>query len=106
MLQEVFDNKYVSTGITIALGLYTALLGPELPQFVKDLFQNTIFRILVLFLIVVRGNKDPKMAIMIAVAFILTLDYIYVKSAKETFTAIENFKFQQSPYSTPSTNTP
>ena len=27
------------------------------------------------------------MAIMIAVAFVLTLDYIYAKSAKETFTA-------------------
>lgn len=90
MLQEVFDNKYVSTAITVALGLYAALLGPELPQFVKDLFNNTIFRIFILFIVVVRGNQDPKMAIMIAVAFVLTLDYIYAKSAKETFMAIEH----------------
>lgn len=89
MLQEVFDNKYVSTVITIALGLYAALLGPELPDMVKDLFNNTIFRIIVLFLVVVRGNRDPKMAIMIAVAFVLTLDYIYAKSARETFKSIE-----------------
>lgn len=89
MLTEVFDNKYVSTAITVGLGLYAALLGPELPPFVKDLFSNTIFRILVLFLVVVRGNKDPKMAIMIAVAFVLTLDYVYVKTAKETFKAVE-----------------
>ncbi len=82
---EVFNNKYVSTAITIALGLYAALLGPNLPNFMKDLFKNTLFRILILFLVVVRGNKDPKMAIMIAVAFILTLDYIYVRDSKEAF---------------------
>ncbi len=86
---EVANNKYVSTAITIGLGLYAALLGPNLPKFVKDLFTNTLFRILVLFLIVVRGNKDPQMAIMIAVAFVLTLDYIYVRDAKEAFQMIE-----------------
>ena len=89
MLQEVFDNKHISTGITLALAMYAALLGPELPKFVKDLFNNIIFRILILFLIVVRGNKDPKMAIMIAVAFVLTLDYVYVKNAEETTKKIE-----------------
>lgn len=89
MLDKIVDNEYVSTAITVALGLYAALLGPELPDFVKDLFKNTIFRIIILFLVVVKGNKDPKMAIMIAVAFVLTLDFIYVKSAKETFNSIE-----------------
>ena len=89
MFQDITENKYVSTGITIGLGLYAALLGPNLPKFVKDLFNNTLFRILVLFLVVVRGNKDPQMAIMIAVAFVLTLDYIYVRDAKETFKMIE-----------------
>ena len=39
-----------------------------------------------------RGNKDPKMAIMIAVAFVLTLDYVYLKDAKETFKMIEKMK--------------
>jgi hypothetical protein len=92
MLSEVFDNKYVSTGITLALGLYAALLGPNLPQFIQDLFTNTVFRIFVLFLVVVRGNQDPKMAIMIAVAFVLTLDYIYAKTAVEKFRSIEGMR--------------
>ncbi len=82
---EIFENKYFSTAITIILGLYAALLGPNLPPFVKKLFSNTLFRIGVLFLIVVRGNQDPKMAIIIAVAFVLTLDYIHLSSTKEMF---------------------
>lgn len=84
MLHKILNNQYVSTIITVALALYASLLGPELPQYVKDLFNNTIFRIFILFMVVVRGNQDPKMAIMIAIAFVLTLDFIYVKSAKET----------------------
>jgi hypothetical protein len=89
-LREVFDNKYLSTVLTLALGLYASLLGPELPEPIKNLFNNTLFRILVLFLVVVRGNKDPKLAIMISVVFVLTLDYIHAKSATETFASINS----------------
>ena len=92
MISEVFDNKYVTTSITVILGLYAALLGPNLPPFVQNLFNNTIFRILVLFLVVVSGNKDPKLAIMIAIAFVLTLDYIYAQQAKEAFRNVEKMR--------------
>ena len=84
-LEEVLNNKYVTTGISVGLVLYAALLCPNLPQSVQKLFTNTIFRILVLFMVVVTANKEPKISIMIAVAFILTLDYIYVLQAKEAF---------------------
>jgi predicted neutral ceramidase superfamily lipid hydrolase len=82
-IQEMVDNQYVSTLIIIVLALYVSLLGPNISPFVRNLFNNIIFRILVLFLIVIRANQDPKMAIMIAIAFVLTLDYIYVLEAKE-----------------------
>jgi hypothetical protein len=92
MFQKILDNQYVSTIITVALALYASLLGPNLPQYVKDLFSNTIFKIFILFMVVVRGNQDPKMAIMIAIAFVLTLDFLYVKSAQETFHATKKTK--------------
>ncbi len=92
MIPEVFDNKYVTTAITVILGLYAALLGPNLPPFVQKLFTNTIFRIAVLFLVVVSGNKDPKLAIMIAVAFVLTLDYVYAQQSKEAFRNVEKMR--------------
>lgn len=92
MISEVLDNKYFTTAITVILGLYAALLGPNLPPFMQKLFSNTIFRIFVLFLVVVSGNKDPKIAIMIAVAFVLTLDYIYAQQAKEAFRNVEKMR--------------
>ncbi len=87
---EILDNKYVSTMIIFFLVIYISLLSHPLPKFVRDLFNNTLFRIFVLFLVVIRGNKDPKMAIMIAIAFVLTLDYMYVMDAKEAFQSIEH----------------
>jgi len=92
MISEVLDNKYFTTAITVILGLYAALLGPNLPPFMQKLFSNTIFRICVLFLVVVSGNKDPKIAIMIAVAFVLTLDYLYAQQAKEAFRNVEKMR--------------
>lgn len=82
------DNKFVSTGITLVIGLYASLLGPNLPPFIKKLFDNVVFRILVLFLIAVRANNDPAMSIVMAVAFILTLDYIYRQDSQEAFNAV------------------
>ena len=87
-MDNIMENKFVSTGITLVIGLYASLLGPNLPSFIKKLFDNVVFRILVLFLIAVRANNDPAMSIVMAVAFILTLDYIYKQDAQETFKAI------------------
>ena len=87
-MDNILDNKFVSTGITLMIGLYASLLGPQLPAFVKNLFNNTIFRILVLFLVLVRANKDPAMAIVIVIAFVLTMDYIYRMDSKEAFEII------------------
>lgn len=82
------NNKYVYTAITIMLGLYAALLGPELPQTVRKLFENTIFKMVILFLVVVRGNKDPQMALMIAIGYVLTLEYLQKQDVISGFASI------------------
>ena len=88
MLTDLLDNKYVKTGITIMLGLYAALLGPELPKSVRDLFENSIFKMIVLFFVVVRGNKDPQMALMIAIAYVLTLEYLQKQDVIQGFASV------------------
>jgi hypothetical protein len=70
------------------VGLYAATLGPDLPPFVKDLFSNSIFKIIVLFLVVVRANKNPMMSIVIAVAFVMTLEHIQKKDAFSAFASV------------------
>jgi len=82
---NILDNKFVSIAIIILVGLYAQMLGPDLPQYVKDLFKSTVFRIIVLFFVLVRANKDPALALIIVIAFVLTLEYINLSEAKEMF---------------------
>lgn len=98
---DFLDNKNVSTIITVILGLYIAVLGtgislkipgigtnkpfqgPKLPLFIYNLFDNVIFRIIILFLIFVSGNKNPSVAILIAISYVLTLDYINFQQLRD-----------------------
>ena len=89
---EYLDNKYVNGFLTLVVVLYASMIGPELPNTVKDLFKNSIFKILVLFLVVIKGSVDPSLALIIAIAFVLTMDQIYVWDSKEAFESVrENY---------------
>ena len=84
-LSTVFRNKYSSTLITMFLVFYSGLAAPKLPNFIVGLFENPIFRILILSLIVYNGNRDPQFAIMIAVGFTVTMNIISKQKLFEGF---------------------
>ena len=86
-LSTVFKNRYSSTLITLFLVLYSGLVAPKLPKLIVKFFENPIFRILILSLIVYNGNKDPQFAIMIAVGFTVTMNMV---SKQKLFEGMEN----------------
>lgn len=86
------DNKYVSIILSVLLAVYGGLAAPALPPFIKKLFENEIFRIVILALIVYKGQRDPQLAIMIAVAFVVTMNYLNEYEVKENFKRVENFR--------------
>jgi len=96
MIFEFLDNKYVSSFLTLMIVLYATFLGPELPPVVKELFNNTLFRMFILFLVVVKGNTNPSLGLVIAIAFILTMDYLYVADSQEAFRQCEEYEFPES----------
>ena len=73
---DFFENKYFFAILSILTALYGAQIRPTLPKIIMDLFQNPMFRLLILFLILVRGYKDPQFALIMAVSFILIMDAI------------------------------
>lgn len=85
MNSQFLENKYVNGILTLFIVLYASMIGPELPHVVKNLFSNTIFKMFVLFLVIIKGSTDPKLAIIIAIAFVLTMDFLYVHDTKEAF---------------------
>ena len=94
-LEILNNNEYVKTILSMFLVLYASLARPELPDFIRKLFENPIFRILVLSLIVYRGNKDPQLSLMIAIAFTVTLNLMAEQEVQEGFRQIEAFRNQR-----------
>lgn len=86
---KLFDNVYISTFLVTILVLYASLLGPKLPPTLKAIFENPIFKIIILFMLVVRGNSDPSLAIMVVIVFVLTLDFSNTENEIEKFTNIK-----------------
>ena len=88
---QLMLNPYFATILTIILTVYAALASPKLPNFLKKLFDNTIFKIIIISFIAYRANKNPQLSILIAICFVITLNYLAEKETKETFEQIERF---------------
>ena len=72
----IHENKYVLPVLSLFLGMYAALARPKLPNFIAKLFENPVFRLVMISYIIYRGNKDPQLALMIAAAFLITMHMI------------------------------
>lgn len=70
---KLLDNKYVAAMVRVFLILYASLVAPKLPSGLAALFQNAVFKVLVLFLIVYVGMKDPTVALLVAVGFTVSM---------------------------------
>ena len=84
-LSTVDNNVYISSILSLFVVLYGALARPQLPSFIGKLFKNAIFRVLFLALIMYRGNKDPQLSIMLAVAFTITMNLVAEQETRENF---------------------
>lgn len=84
-------NPYIKSTIILFLIMYASNARPELQPHIKKLFENPIFRLVILFLIVYYGNKDPVISLIMAVAFILGMNKLSELELKESFDQIEQF---------------
>ncbi len=67
----------------------------EMPTYIKNLFRNTIFKILFLSLLLVYTfEKSPYVALLIALVFVIVLDYLTIEETKENFAYLESLKTQ------------
>ena len=72
-INRALDNVYISTIIKVFIGLYAAFAAPKLPPSLVNLMDNVLVRIGFAFTIVLVATRDPQIALMVAIAFIITL---------------------------------
>ena len=88
-LNMAFTNPYTKSILTLFLVLYGGLAAPKLPESLLKLFDNQMFRIIILALIVYMGQKDAMFAIMMAVAFVISMNTLNQKKTQKKLK--ENF---------------
>ena len=91
---KIISREYITENysniLIIFLVLYLAFVTSKLPRFIVNLFENPIFRILLLSLIIYKGNDEPLLALMFAIVFIVTSNLVLNKKFFENFTQVGN----------------
>jgi hypothetical protein len=70
---KFLNNEYVSAAVSLFLVLYAGMAAPNLPNSVARLFDNSLFRLVIFFLIAYMSKKDPTIAIIAAVGLMVSL---------------------------------
>lgn len=72
-LSYVDQNEYVTAALSLFLILYAAYAAPKLPPYILMMFDKPLFKLLIFFLIVYTARKNPTVAIIAAVGFMVTI---------------------------------
>lgn len=94
ILVPLHENKSLYTFVTLFLILYGSLAKPKLPSVIRQLFDNAIFRVMILSLIIIRKGGDLHLSIMIAVAYIFTMQMNNMEKTKEKFSSKINYYYK------------
>jgi hypothetical protein len=68
------SNPYATAIIAIFTIAYAAIVAPKLPGPIAKLMDYTVVRIIILFLIAYMANSNPTAALMIAIAFLVSMN--------------------------------
>jgi len=82
---NVMQNKYVSGFITLFCILYISLARPALPDYIHSLFDNKLFRFLVLVMTAYIATMNLRVALIVTIAFIVTLNLLNEQKIAEGF---------------------
>lgn len=95
---KLLANPLVYCVIIVVLSMYGPRLSPKLPAGVKDLFNNNIFRFVVIVLVAYLSNRNLQASILIAAGFALLLSVANNQAVEEEFD--EHFNNNYSNYDT------
>ena len=73
----LIKNSWLVGILTVFLVMYGPRLQPRLPNGLKTLFNNALFRGVVLFLIIYISQKDIVSALVITIVFVVTINILH-----------------------------
>lgn len=68
------SNAHISAALTLFLIMYAVMIAPQLPEPYANLFDKWWFRLVFLFLIIFTAKKNPTLAVVGAIGFMISLE--------------------------------
>lgn len=84
-LNKLMDNPIVVGILAIGVTVYGPRLSPKLPDFIRDAFNSGFFRFLIILLVIFVGFRSIRLAIVVAVLFLMIMSIANQQSIKEDF---------------------
>jgi hypothetical protein len=91
----LIENIYLFSVLSLFLVVYGPRLHPALPPTLRSLFDNAMFRALVLFLIAYIAHRDFAAALTISIVFMVTMNILHSTNVLESIATklhMENFE--------------
>ena len=83
---NIFGNPYIMAIAKVTVILYASQLAPKLPTDAYRIFDNIFVKIAAVFMIIVSAERqDYQMALVIAIAYVFSLNAISGRKLMETF---------------------
>lgn len=87
------ENPWVTGLLTTVLIVYGARINLPIPDFIRKLFKNDVFRVVFLMLLLVfKAEASPSLALLIALVFLVIMGAINNLEVRENFQYIEAYK--------------
>jgi hypothetical protein len=90
------EQEILTTMLAMAVALYAGMAKVEVSDPIKKLFNNNIFRVVFLSLLLIyKFDKAPSVAITVALVFLITMNNLNQQELRENFSYIEAFQVSQ-----------
>jgi hypothetical protein len=89
------DNPYIHTFIVISIGLYASVLAPHVTSGVRDIFNSPIFKVFFFFVVLLLAHKDPRVALIVALAFVFTMQSLQQYNIMDKLKGVYGYVLQK-----------
>ena len=96
-VSELSHSQVISSMVGVFLILYASLAAPKLPLSVVKWFDNTWFKLFIMFLIAYMATRNASVAIIAAVALLVTLQSLSIhRTTSNVINAVHNARANES----------
>jgi len=93
---RLLKNKNVSLVLSLLIAMYAGLAAPALPNAIVRAADSTLGKLFFLFLIAYAASRNIQVALMVAVAFVLTLHIANQRATEFYINRVERFTPEES----------